>query len=157
MNEIFLEPYARFFVLLHALGAIALVGALTHGSVFLHLSQKRAREGNLKRAARFWPILWTALLWTLATGSLAYPTYRIRTRADYLEGRFPLPVQLFDLKENYAAVVLALLCACWVLWKLPSESLPRTLLHNSLFHLATLLSWTAGLSGLWVVLHRGIG
>ncbi|MEW6775947.1 MAG: hypothetical protein AB1405_06620 [Bdellovibrionota bacterium] len=157
MSEIAFESWARPLAFIHALSAIVLVGALTHGSVFLLLSTRKAREGNIRRAARFWPVILPALFLTLLSGSLAYPTYRIRTRAEFLDRHHPLTAGFFDLKENYAAIVMVLIIACWLLRREPSGSPARTFLHDPLFHLASTLAWVSFVCGLWVTLHRGIG
>ncbi len=157
MSEIAFESWARPLALAHALAAIVLVGALTHGSVFLFLSTRKAREGNVRRAARFWPVILPALLLTLLSGSLAYPTYRIRTRAEFLDQHHPLAAHFFDLKENYAAIVMVLVIACWVLRREPSGSPAKTFLHDPIYYTATSLAWISLVCGLWVTLHRGIG
>lgn len=156
MKEILFESISRPLVFVHLLTAVALVGGLTHGTVFLALSEKRAKTAYLKRAAKFWKmILWTLAI-TMVTGLTAYPTYRIRTRAEFLDEHFPLASGLFDLKENYAAIVVVLVLACVLLRREPDDSESHSILHNWFYYLATGLTWIVALCGIWVTLHRGM-
>lgn len=156
MNEIVFESISRPLILVHFLAAAMLVGGLTHGSVFLALAEKRAKAGYLKRAGRFWKMILWSLAITMITGLTAYPTYRIRTRAEFLDDHFPYVSGLFDLKENYAAIVVVLVLACALLRREPDESDAHGILHNWFYYLATGLTWIVVLCGIWVTLHRGM-
>jgi len=157
VNPVFLEPWARALAFVHALAAIVFTGSLTHAAVFTWMAGRRAAAANLHRAAKFWPVIWVSFAVAVAAGMLAYPTYRIRTRAEFLDANYRTVAALFDVKENYASVVIVLVIAAWMLRREPSGSQTRSVLHDNFLYAAAAVAWLVFLIGLWVVLHRGIG
>lgn len=157
MNQIFLESWARPLAFVHVLAAILCTGALTHAAVFTWMSGRKARHANQNRAANFWPAIWCSLLTAVTAGCLAYPTYRIRTRAEFLDAHYKTAAALFDIKENYASVVIVLVVAAWLLRNEPADSQARSVLHDNFLYAAAAITWIIFLTGLWVTLHRGIG
>lgn len=157
MNQIVFESSARLLTLLHGFAGIALTGALTHGAVFIWKGNRTGAAGYYRRAEKFWPVIHISLFASMLLGFIAYPTYRIRTRAEFLDAHYPLVVDLFDLKENYASIVFVLVIGAWLLRHAPLKSQARQLLHDNFYYAATTLTWLIAVLGLWVTLHRGIG
>jgi len=151
------EGTARALSVLHALAAVVLTGAVTHVAVFHVLARRRGRPGYLRRAERLWPVLAIALIATTLLGLVTYPTYRIHTRARYLDLHHPTAVWAFEVKEDVAALVFVLIAGAWLLRR-PAAVHPGTrLLQGAFVGLGAALCWTTTVAGLIVTLHRGIG
>lgn len=105
--HLFLEALARPLLLLHALIAVGLGGASTH----LALVSIRMLRGNLSlgRLARVYAqVIGATYVAAFAAGLLMYPQYRYVVRALYLDRYEPWASNLFDIKENLAAMGLPL-------------------------------------------------
>ena len=109
-----LESSARWLHFLHLLGGVACVAVCTHLLVRLIKSVRRGRHVDVR-------IRLHALLLLLAYGStyglgtLFYPTFRVRVRAEYLDRAYPWATGLFEIKEHAASIALLPVVAIFVL------------------------------------------
>ena len=108
----------------HALAAIVAVGVATHLAVVSFRIWRGARH-----LGRLVPIYATTLAVAFgaafALGVWLYPHYRLHTRAAFLDPHAPWASNLFDVKENLAALALplvALLCAVGRRFRLPEDA-----------------------------------
>jgi len=99
------EPYARLLHFLHWLAGIATVGTCTH--LLLRLTY-RARHGKLRTARVRLHALILAIAYgcTWILGTLVYPTFRVRVRADLLDKTYPWATGLFEIKEHAATLLV---------------------------------------------------
>lgn len=147
---IFLEGWARPLVVLHGLLGLAAFGASTHLAIAV-VQRARGRPFGGKVGLYAW-LVPTLYVGCFCVGLLAYPNYRYQVRGLYLDRYEPWASNLFDMKENVAALGLS---ACLVLFALrrgPAQG--PTLLW------ATVAVWTilcfASLSGMFVTLAKGV-
>lgn len=80
----FLEAHARLLLVLHTISAGALVAASTHLVVWMR-GYPRGRFGRHRGVRRFSWIVAGLFVATFILGNLAYPTYKVRVRGQYLE------------------------------------------------------------------------
>ena len=156
MPEIFLDGAARLLVLLHALAAIVLVGATTHHAIVAvgYLRGKpKLRLGRIYAAT-----IAVTYAVTFLFGMLAYPTFRYHTRALYLDRYERWATNLFDMKENFAALGIPLVIAMLVLSRRMKPSEDKLLVGPYLgFALLTAaIVWFALISGLLITMTRGV-
>jgi hypothetical protein len=112
MTPVFLQSWSKSLLVVHALVAMALTGACTHQAVVCW----RLMKGKpvAPRLARVYTqvIGWTFTV-AFVGGLLMYPHYRYHVRGLYLDRHAVWASNLFDMKENLAAlglpVALALL------------------------------------------------
>jgi hypothetical protein len=99
------EPFARLLHFLHWLGGIATVGTCTHLLVRLLY---RSRHGKLRKARVRLHALILAISYasTWILGTLIYPTFRVRVRADLLDKTYPWATGLFEIKEHAATLIV---------------------------------------------------
>lgn len=105
---IFLEGLSTPLLVLHALAAIVLIGSTTHGAILL-VGYLRGRFGRMKLEKLYVRIQLVAYAVTFLLGSLVYPAYRIYVRAAVFDRHAPWASNLFDIKENLAALALPLM------------------------------------------------
>ncbi|HUS63588.1 MAG TPA: hypothetical protein VMZ28_03555 [Kofleriaceae bacterium] len=127
-----LEEEARWLLILHALVGGATVAAATHLVVWMR-GWLRGRAPRRRAVQRFAWISLALFATTFLLGNVAYPIYKVRVRAEYLDDpaaveanlREPTPERVaaaadrtakvarwFDVKEHWVAMGLVLALAC---------------------------------------------
>ena len=156
MPEVVLENQARFLVLLHAAGAIVLVGASTHH--FL-VSLGYLRQRYKIRLGRIYAIIVAiAYAATLVLGALAYPTFRYHVRGLYLDRHEVWATSLFEIKENLAVVGLPLAVGALLMSRVmnPVEDRHARLRYVAMVFVQTAIVWFNVVSGLLITMVRGV-
>ena len=74
---------ARWLLILHAVLAVALVGAATHWLVWL-VRLRRGQPGRIRSVRRFPVIAMVLYGATMAVGLVVYPTYKARVKLEFL-------------------------------------------------------------------------
>ena len=156
MQQTLLEPYAKLLVLLHAAGAIVLVGSSTHHSL-VALGYLRGRY-KVKLGRIYAAIVAIAYGSTFLLGSLAYPTFRYYVRGLYLDRHAVWATNLFDIKENFASIGLPLTIGAFVLSRVmdPKEDRPMLPGYAVLVFVATAIGWFNVVSGLLITMAKGV-
>ncbi len=179
---VFLEEHARLVLIVHAALGAALVAASTHLVVWM----RGYLRGNFarRRAVRRFSVIAVVLFGLAFTaGNLAYPTYKIRVRAGYLENPAAVAADLqqrgapttavegalattariarwFDVKEHWAAVGLILSLACAVILRFWDPVRDEPAIAPIVFGLAlgaSATAWLAAIIGLVTASYRAIG
>jgi hypothetical protein len=114
-------------LLLHALLAVALLGAITHQALStLPLAAAKSRQTFFDRFRRVnapayaTPIV-VLFVVTAIGGALLYPQYRIDVRPALEDMQNTAANGVFEIKEHLIAIGLGLLPAYWLLWQQPLE------------------------------------
>ena len=156
MAGIAFEGCARLLVFLHAAAAIVLVGSSTHSFVvtvgYLR-GHYKVRLGKL-----YARIVVIAYLATFALGLFAYPTYRYYVRGLYFDRHETWASNLFDIKENFAAIGIPLVVGVWLLSRALDPREDRQLLtgYAAFVFLATVIVWFNVISGIFITMARGV-
>ena len=179
---IFLEPYARLVLIVHAVLGAALVAAATHLVVWMrgYVSGRFQRRRAVRRFASIALVLFGL---AFAAGNLAYPTYKVRVRAGYLENPAAVAADLgarepkgadvdaaldrtakvarwFDVKEHWAAFGFMLSFACWLVLRFWDPVRDGPAIAPVVFGLAVgaaATAWLAAIVGLVTASYRAIG
>ena len=156
MPSLFLEAFARLVVVLHALAAIVLVGAATHHAL---VALGFVRGVFKIRLARIYAAT-VAVAWlvTFALGLLAYPTFRYAVRALYMDRYEPWASNLFDTKENFAALGLPLVVLVLVMSRVMDAKEDRVLvrMYAACAVLVAAIVWFDVISGIVITMTRGV-
>lgn len=126
-HQTFLAGAARALLVLHALVALGGVGATTH----LALVGVRLWRGahHLARLARTYSqVIGATYAGAFLLGLSVYPHYRYAVRGLYLDRYEPWASNLFDMKENIAALGLPLAVALFVVGRRVEPARDRPLL-----------------------------
>ena len=120
---------ATTLLIIHGLIAVALLGALTHQTLAAW-APVRARPESFFGRFRTVPSRSFAnavvILYVTSTllGGTIYLNFRVDIRPDLERAGHWQALGLFDLKEHFVAIGLALLPAYWVCWQQPSAEEP---------------------------------
>lgn len=178
----FLEPYARLVLVVHAILGAALVASATHLVVWMrgYLRGAFPRRPAVRRFATIALVLFAL---AFAAGNAAYPTYKVRVRAGYLENPTAVAADLrerhgpdadvdaaldttskvarwFDVKEHWAAFGLMLSFACWLILRFWDPVRDGPAIAPIVFGLAVgaaATAWLAAVVGLVTASYRAIG
>ncbi|MGE0550243.1 MAG: hypothetical protein AB7O24_05875 [Kofleriaceae bacterium] len=155
--EIVLDGASRVLVVLHAAAAIVLIGASTH-HVLIAIGYLR---GSYKiRLARIYAAtLAIAYAITMAFGLLAYPSFRYHVRGLYLDHHDRWASNLFDMKENFAALGIPAVIALVVMSRVLEPKTDRMLIRGyaGFAILVAAIVWFDVFAGLAVTLAKGVG
>jgi hypothetical protein len=110
--EVFGDAGFRALVVAHAITAVVLAGAQGHVAA-LAIARLRGRDVPSARLDRHLRTSAAAFAVAFAIGLLAYPHYRYHVRGLVLDAHFPWASNLFDLKENAAALAVPLIVAAF--------------------------------------------
>lgn len=147
---------AQVLVLVHGLCGLALVGASTHHAV---VAVGYLRGVYRVRLARVYATV-TAIGWavTFSLGALAYPSYRYFVRGLYFDWHRVWASNLFDIKENFAALGLPLALMLFLLARIlePREDQLLVKPYAVLVFCACALAWFAAVAGMVITLQRGV-
>jgi len=152
---------ATALLIIHGLVAVALLGAMTHQTVATW-APARSRPGSFFGRFRAVPAASFAnaivVLYVVAAllGGIVYLYFRVDIRPDLERaGHWPA-LGLFDLKEHFVAIGLALLPAYWVCWRQPrADEPPQT--RAALTSILAFIVWWSFLIGHVLNNLRGFG
>lgn len=156
MTDIVFEEQARLFVLLHAAASVVLIGSSTHQTLvtigYLR-GVYRERLGRIYAATML-----VAYLVTFALGAMAYPTYRYHVRGLYLDRHAVWASNLFDIKENFAAIGLPMVVGAFILSRVmrPKEDRSMLLGYALMVFVTAAIVWFNVISGLLITMERGV-
>ena len=156
MPDLVFDGYARLLVVLHAMAAIVLVGATTHHALIARSylrGQYKVRLGRIYAAT-----IGVTYAITFTFGLLAYPTYRYHVRGLYFDRYERWASNLFDMKENFAALGLPLVVALVVLSRVMNPKTDRALVggYAAFAFLVTAIVWFDVISGLLITTTKGV-
>ena len=156
-GAVWLEGVASALLVVHALAAIALLGATTHDAVLV-IGFLRSRFGRAGLERLYVRIQLVAYLATFALGAVIYPAYRIYVRAAVFDRWAPWASNLFDIKENFAALGLPVVVAyAWLRSRFdPRKDVAWRPLYAVLGLTAAALVWFQAVAGLVLVAERGL-
>jgi membrane-bound metal-dependent hydrolase YbcI (DUF457 family) len=109
-------------LVLHGIISVFLLGALTHQFLGLFWPRSPGQTDFVANARGVRPQIYAQAIIILYVtefilGSLLYPTYRVLARPPLQDLQLTYIIGLFEVKENFAAIVLAMLPAYWYFWK----------------------------------------
>ncbi len=147
---------AQALVVLHAVAGLALCGAATHHVV---VAAGYLRGVYRVKLARIYAVVTAACYATVfLLGAAAYPSYRYFVRGLYFDRHVVWASNLFDIKENYAALGLPFVVTVLLLSRSfdPARDGDLTKPYVTLVAVVAGIVWFAGLSGLLITLQRGV-
>ena len=118
-------------LIVHALMAVTLLGAITHQAISVWLPQRSTPGSFVGRfravsGASYVNAIVILCVATAILGSIIYPAYRVGVRVVLQELDLEVPNGLFELKEHFVAVGLGLLPAYWCFWRQVTTDYART-------------------------------
>jgi len=154
--DIAFDSAARLLVVLHAAAAIVLIGSTTHHAL---IAVGYLRGRNKVRLGRIYAAtLSVAYTVTFVLGLCAYPTFRYHVRALFLDRYEPWASNLFDTKENFAALGLPIVVLVFVMSRVIDVKEDRLLvrMYAACALLLAAIVWFDVFSGIMITMARGV-
>jgi hypothetical protein len=113
-------------LIIHGILAMFLVGAITHQSLGVFWPRRPGQTDFVAKARGVNPAGYVNAILVLYVvvfllGSILYPTYRVFVRPPLQDLQLTYAIGLFEIKENFAAICLAMLPSYWYFWKKAPE------------------------------------
>ncbi len=153
---IFLERFYSFLLVAHLLVTFVLVGCMTHG-LFIVVGYLRGKFNRKKLELSYVKVSLWAYVIVYVIGALIYPAYRIHMRARYFDPQLPWATGLFEVKEHWGAVGLAMFFVYYFLRKSfqPGEEKEKLFLYVPLCVLLNVILWYKVIVGCYLTLLKG--
>ena len=153
---VFLESFYSPLLLAHLLVTFLLVGAMTHNLIIV-IGYLRGKFGRQKLEWLYVRVALWAYGVVYLIGALIYPAYRIHMRQDYFEPNLRWANGLFEVKEHWGAVGLAMFFVCYLLRKSfqPSEERDKLYLYVPLCLLLNVIVWYKVVVGCYLTILKG--
>lgn len=154
---VFLQAWGKPLLILHALSGILLLGSMTH-NVLLVVPYLWGRFRKVALEKLYVKVAFVTYLVSFGLGALVYPNYRYHVRALHFDKELPWASNLFDIKENWAGVGLALFVAFLILSRIIDPTKDRQMLGVYAFLSVALavIIWFNVISGLLLTSYRSI-
>jgi hypothetical protein len=152
---------ATALLIIHGLVAVALLGAITHQTLATWAGA-RERPGSFFGRFRAVPSTSFAnavvVMYAVSAllGGIVYLYFRVDIRPDLERAGHWQTLGLFDIKEHFAAIGLALLPAYWICWRQPRADESRRT-RAALTSILAFIVWCSFLIGHVVNNIRGFG
>jgi hypothetical protein len=156
MPDIAFDGIARLLVVLHAAAAIVLVGSATHHAL-VAIGYLRGRH-KLRLGKIYAATVAVTYLITFVFGLLAYPTFRYHVRGLYFDRYERWASNLFDIKENFAALGLPAVVAILVMSRVMNPKEDNALVgpYVALSLLVAAIVWFDVITGLLITMTKGV-
>ena len=152
---VFLEKYYALLLMAHLLVTFLLVGSVTHNVIVVG-GYVRGKFGRKRLEARYVKWAFWSYLIVYFTGAIIYPAFRVYIRAEAFD---PLrwPTGLFEVKEHWGAVGLALLGVYYVMRKnfTPSEEKEKLYFYVPLCVMINIIIWYKVIAGCYLSNMKG--
>ena len=153
---VFLEKFYEVLLLAHLFVTIVLVGSLTH-NLLVVVKYVRGKFGRQKLELLYARVaLWSYVI-VYVLGALIYPAFRVYIRAEYFDPELPWATGLFEVKEHWGAVGLALFFVYYLLRKKmqPEQERDKLFLYVPLCVLLNVIVWYKVVVGCYLSLLKG--
>jgi hypothetical protein len=113
-------------LIVHGICAMFLVGAVTHQALGVFWPRRPGQAGFVARmrvanSQGYVTAIMVLYVVTFLLGSYIYPIYRVFVRPPLQDLQLTYAIGLFEVKENFAAIVLAMLPSYWYFWRKSPE------------------------------------
>ncbi|UCG49549.1 MAG: hypothetical protein JSU94_07170 [Phycisphaerales bacterium] len=153
---VFLEDFYEILLLMHLFVTFVLVGSMTH-NLLIVARYVRGRFARQKAEYLFVKISFWAYVVVYVLGALIYPAFRIHIRAAYFDASIPWATGLFEVKEHWGAVGLALFAVYYVVRRSfrPDEEREKLFFYVPLCVLLNVIVWYKVVVGCYLSLLKG--
>jgi len=153
---VFLENFYEFLLIVHLFATFVLVGAMTH-NLLIVVKYLGGKFGRQKLEWLYVRVSLWAYVITYVVGALIYPAYRVYIRHHYFDPELPWATGLFEVKEHWGAVALAMLFVYYFLRKnfQPATERDKLFLYVPLCFLLNIVLWYKVVVGCYLTLLKG--
>lgn len=115
------ESASKWLLFFHFLTAVIAGGCAGHlgWQLYAYVSGKR---DDLSLASLHAMITSVSYTMCFVLGMLIYPVFRVKVRYEYFDRALPWATGLFEIKEHFASIGLAVILGLtWLMWRMPDK------------------------------------
>src|ERR1700733_13209905 len=147
-------------LIVHGILAVFLLGAITHQAIGASWPVTKKSAGFVSavrgvNGMNYTNVVILLFIMTFAIGTVIYPAYRLNVRTVLQEYKDLKPEGMFELKEHFLSLSLALLPAYWYFWRKASDA--NRVARAVLTSLIAFAVWWGFLTGHIITNIRGFG
>ena len=136
-------------LVLHGILAVFLLGAITHQTLGVFWPRRPGQTDFVANARGIRPQIYVtpiAYMYVVEfiMGALLYPTYRVVARPPLQDLQLTYIIGFFEVKENFAAIMLAMLPAYIYYWKKAPEAASTRAAMTAILFVTTWYNFVAG-------------
>ena len=153
---VFLEQWYEVILIAHLLLTFSLAGASMHHFLRI-LDYIRGKFGREKVEKRFQTWTFWSYLLVYVSGALIYPAFGAYIRAPFFDEKLPWATGLFEVKEHWGAIAMAMLAAMYVFRRsfLPSSEREKLWLYIPVTVLINIIIWYKIIVGALLSILKG--
>lgn len=153
---VFLENYYKILLLIHLFATFVLVGSMTH-NLLIVVGYLRGKFGRQKLEQRYTRVSLWAYTIVYVIGALIYPAYGAHIRHIYFDPELPWATGLFEVKEHWGAIGLAMIFIYYFLRKTfqPAEEKDKLFLYVPLCFILNIILWYKVISSCYLTALKG--
>ncbi len=153
---VFLEDMYVPLLVAHLFATFVLVGSMTHHLLCVK-DYVRGKFGRERLELRYLKISLWSYAAVYALGALIYPAFRVYIRRDHFDPNLPWATGVFEVKEHWGAIGLAMFFAYYLLRRgfKPSEEKDKLYLCVPLCLLLNAIVWYKVAIGCWLTCLKG--
>ncbi len=153
---VFLENFYGLLLLAHLFATFVLVGSMTH-NLLIVIGYVRGKCGRQKLELLYVKVSFWAYIIAYVLGVLIYPAFGVYIRGAYFDPQIPWATGLFEVKEHWGALGLALFFVYYFLRKSfqPAEEKDKLFLYVPLCLLLNIILWYKVIISCYLTLLKG--
>jgi hypothetical protein len=153
---VFLETFYTFLLIVHLLGTFVLAGSIMH-NLFVVLDYVKGKFARRKRELYYLKYtLWSYVI-VYVIGAVIYPAFGVYIRRPFFDTPMPWATGLFEVKEHWAAVGLALMFVYYFLRKSfdPQDERHKLFFYIPLCLILNVITWYVIIVGCYLSVLKG--
>ena len=153
---VFMEDFYEIILLVHLFATFVLAGSMTHNLLCV-IDYVRGRFGRQRRELLYVKVSFWAYVIIYVLGSLIYPAFRVYIREEHFDTQMPWATGLFEVKEHWAAIGLALFVVYYLLRKSfrPDTEREKLFLYVPICFLLNVILWYILIVSCYLSLLKG--
>ncbi len=153
---VFMEKFYGIILLTHLFATFVLVGSMTHNLLCV-IHYMRGRFGGQKRELLYVKVSFWAYVIVYVLGALIYPAFRVYIREEHFDTQMPWATGLFEVKEHWAAIGLALFVVYYWMRKnfRPDMEKEKLFLYVPICFLLNVILWYIIIVSCYLVILKG--
>ncbi len=155
-TRVFCEGMYEVLLLSHLIATFALIGAASH-NLWCVLRYVRGRFVRQATELRFMKLAMVSYVFVYFFGVFIYPAFRVYIRGEYFDEFLHWAPGLFEVKEHWAAIGLALFVVVYLLRRSfePEREREKLFLYVPLCVIVNVIAWYTTLAGAYLTLVKG--
>lgn len=156
MLMVFLERFFEALLLAHLFVTFVLVGSLTHNMLIV-IKYVRGKFGRKQLERYYTGVAFWSYVIVYILGALIYPAYHVYIRGKYFDADVPWATGLFEIKEHWSALALAMFLVYYCLRKTfePDDEKGKLWFYVPLCLILNVIVWYQTVVGCYLSLLKG--